>query len=231
MKPVNKTLDRNKTALMLKIGILGAVIILAGDLLIGWGLKDLGKTGIEAQISQYLTVSDARMFWASVLGFTGVPVAVIGHYAIYRQLKAYSLNYSRMYGIGILGFLAFGGAGVHVSSVEAAFFYKTMTATGSITALQSTMKFVAFFLVPLYLILIIGWLIMVVAHIWAVSTGLSPYPRWGWVFSMLPGTLLFSLIGVLGNHEIVNAIVVGSFSLGNIWSLSGHLWMLEKKSK
>ena len=31
----------------LMIGILGAMVILAGDLLMGWGMKDLGKTGIE----------------------------------------------------------------------------------------------------------------------------------------------------------------------------------------
>lgn len=217
-----------KTALLLKIGIIGAIVILAGDLLMGWGLRDVSKIGIEGQLSPYLTISDGRMFWAAVLGFTGVPLAVVGHYGIYRLLKPYSLKYARLYGIGILGFLAFGGAGVHVSSVEAAFFYKYLTAAGADTALESTIKFASYFLLPLYAILLAGWFVMVYAHIRAVVGGLSPFPRWCWIFSMPVGTLIFSLVGLLGNHEIVNAIVVGAFSLGNIWSLAGHLWMLRR---
>ena len=73
-----------------------------------------------------------------------------------------------------------------------------------------------------------GWFLMVYAHIRAVAGGHSPLPRWGWVFSMPVGSLLFSLVGLLGNSEIVNAILMGAFSLGNIWSLAGHLWMLRK---
>lgn len=167
------------------------------------------------------------MFWAAVFGFTGVPIAVVGHYGIYKMLKPYSQKYARLYAIGILGFLAFGGAGVHVSSIEAAYFYKYMTATGSSTVLETTMKFAIYFLLPLYVILLTGWIIMVYAHIRAVLMGLSPLPRWGWIFSMPVGSLLFSFIGLVGNYEITNAIMVGAFSLGNIWSLVGHLWILH----
>ena len=168
------------------------------------------------------------MVWAAVCGFAGVPIAVIGHYGIYQLLKPYSRKYSRLYAVGILGFLAFGGAGVHVSSVEAAWFYQNMNAASPGSALEATVDFAACFLLPLYAVLLLGWGIMVYAHIRAVSAGLSPLPRWGWIFSMTVGTALFSLVGLLGNHDWVNAIVVGAFSLGNIWSLAGHLWMLRK---
>ena len=228
MENRRKDIDWNKTALFLKIGILGAVVILAGDLLMGWGLKDMSKPGIEGQLSQYLTISDGRMFWAAVLGFSGVPLAVLGHFGIYHLLKPYSRHYARLYAVGILTFLAFGGAGVHVSSVEAAFFYQRMTAAAPDAALGATVKFAAYFLLPLYVILLTGWFIMVYAHIRAVAGGLSPYPRRCWVFSMPIGSLLAAPIGLLGNHEAVNAIMMGAFSLGNIWSLAGHLWMLKK---
>ena len=62
----------------------------------------------------------------------------------------------------------------------------------------------------------------------AVAGGFSPYPRWCWIFSMLVGTLIVSLISIFGNYAIVNAIMVGAFSLGNIWALSGALLMLGK---
>ena len=60
------SIEKKKIALYLKIGIIGALVILAGDMIMGWGIKDTS----------------------------------IG---------------------GIVGFLAFGGGGVHVSSVETAF--------------------------------------------------------------------------------------------------------------
>lgn len=227
MENMKRSIDRDRISLLLKIGIFGAVVILAGDLLMGWGLRDTGKTGIEGQLSQYLTVPHIRMVWAAVLGFTGVPIAVVGHYGIYKLLQPYSRKYAGLYGVGIFGFLAFGGAGVHVSSVEAAFFYQHMTAAAPEMAVQSTVKFASYFLLPLYAVLLTGWLIMVYAQIRAVSGGFSPYPRWGWIFSMPVGSLLVSPIGLLGNYEIVNAIMVGAFSVGNIWTLAGHLWMLR----
>ena len=228
MKEIRKEIDLRKIALFLKIGILGALVILAGDLLMGWGVRDEGAAGIQGQLSQYLTISRGRMFWASVFGFSGVPIAVIGHYGIYQLLKSRSVKYARMYGLGNLGFLAFGGAGVHVSSVEAALFYQRMTAADPSAALAATAEFALLFVLPLYAVLLAGWFIMVYAHLRAVLTGLSPFPRWCWVFSMPMGTLLFSLIGLFGNHPVVNALMMGAFSLGNVWSLAGHLWLLSR---
>ena len=228
MKTMQHKIEWNQIALFLKIGIVGAVVILAGDLLMGWGLRDPEQTGIARQLSPYLTVSDGRMFWASVFGFAGVPIAVVGHCGIYKLLKPYSAKYAKLYAVGILGFLAFGGAGVHVSSVEAAFFYQRQTAAGAAAALDSTLQFAMYFLLPLYIVLLTCWAIMVYAQIRAVLCGLSPFPRWFWIFSMPVGSLLFCPIGLFGNHELVNAVMMGAFSLGNIWTLVGHLLFLRK---
>ena len=227
-KIFKEDINWNKTALLIKIGLIGAFIILIGDFLMGWGVRDESLGGIESQLSQYLTVSDSRMFCSSFLGLLGVPLACLGHFGIYKLIKPYSQKYSKMYMVGNLGFLAFGGAGVHLSSIESAFFYKYMTATNPSVALAGSVKFSLYFLLPLYIALLSAWIIMVYAHIKAFAKGLSPYPRWCWVFSMLVGTLLFSFITIFGSHAIVNAIMVGAFSLGNIWTLGGHLLMLGK---
>ncbi len=221
-------IDWSKVGLLIKVGLIGAFIILAGDLLMGWGIRDVSLSGIEGQVSQYLTISDSRMFWSSFLGLLGVPIASVGHLGVYKLLKPYSQKYAKLYAIGILGFLTFGGSGVHVSSVESAFFYKYMTVASPYTALAASMKFVSYFPLPLYIALLTCWIVMVYAHIKAVAKGFSPYPRWCWVFSMPVGTLFVSLISTFGNYAIVNAIMVGAFSLGNIWELSGHLLMLGK---
>ncbi|MGP1432922.1 MAG: DUF6796 family protein [Catonella sp.] len=69
---------------------------------------------------------------------------------------------------------------------------------------------------------------MVYAHIRAMLGGFSPYPRRCILCSMAVGTLFVSIAGVLGNHEMVNALMVGAFSLGSLWTLAGHLMMLGK---
>ncbi len=98
------SINWNKIRLFLKIGILGATFILVGDFLMGWGVKDMSLNGIESEASLYLKVSDGRMFWSSLLGMIGVPIAFLGHIGIYKLLKPYSKKYSRLYLIGILGF-------------------------------------------------------------------------------------------------------------------------------
>jgi predicted permease len=128
----------------------------------------------------------------------------------------------------MLALLVLGGPGVHMSSVASAFFYKYMTASNPETALAASIKFVCYFSLPLYLAFFIFWLIQTYAHIRSIAGGFSPYPRWCWVFSIPMGALIFSLVHVFGNYAPVNAILVGALTLGNIWTLGGHLLMLGK---
>lgn len=221
-------IDWDKVSLLIKIGILGAFINLAGDMLAGWGVRDMSLGGIEGLIYQYITMSDGKMFWAAILGLIGAPVSVLGHFGIYKLFKPYSRKYANLFGVGMLVCLILGGPGVHMSSLASAFFYKYMTAAAPATALTSSIKFACYFSLPLYIPFFIFWVINVYAYIKAVSGGFSPFPRWGWVFSMPVGNLLFSLVGLFGNYAIVNAIVMGALTLGNIWMLGGVLLMLGK---
>ena len=49
-----ENIDWNKVRLLLKTGVLGAVIILIGDLFMGWGIKDMSLTGIENRFHSIL---------------------------------------------------------------------------------------------------------------------------------------------------------------------------------
>ena len=93
---LKKDIDWDKIALLLKIGIIGALFLVVGDFLMGWGIKDMSLRGIEGQISQYLGVSDKRMFWSAICGLIGVPVEIVGHFGIYKTIKPYSLKYARL---------------------------------------------------------------------------------------------------------------------------------------
>ncbi len=223
-----KKIDWSRVSLLLKIGIAGALINLAGDMLAGWGVRNTAITGFEGQIYHYLDVSDCRLFWSLILGMVGVPMSGVGHIGIYKLIKPYSRKYAHLYGVGIFAAFTFGGAGVHSSSLATAFFYKYMMAANPETALAASIKFASYFSLPFYIALIVCVIIATCAHIGAIVKGFSPFPRWGWVFSIPVGAILISFVNIFGNHALVNAINMGAATFGNLWKISGALLMLSK---
>ena len=220
--------DWKKITLYIKIGIVGAVLVLMGDFLMGWGVRQPRPSLLESQASLFCDISDIRMVASALLGMVGVPIACLGHFGIYTLLKPYSKKYSRLYAIGLLGFLSCGGAGIHLGSVGAGFFYKSIVVQESAFALVFAEKYALYFLLPLYLVMIISWGLMVYAQLAAVLKGFSPYPKHCWAISMAIGTTLGYVVGLFGNLALVNAIVLGAFSIGNVWSLVGHALFLDE---
>lgn len=225
---LTRDINWNRAGLLMKIGIVGAFLNLTGDMLAGWGVGDESLAGMERLLSQYLVLSDRRIFWSAMLGFVGVPVSAVGHLGIYSLIKPYSSQYAKLYAVGIFGCLTFGGSGVHMSSLASVFFYRNMTAVAPETALAASLKFAGYFSLPPCIALLICWMIHAYAHIRALATGSSPFPRCCWVFSTPIGTLFFSISIIFGNYAMANAIAVGAFTLGNIWMLAGHLLMLDR---
>ncbi|NMA93163.1 MAG: hypothetical protein GX975_00720 [Clostridiales bacterium] len=225
---LREDIDWGRVSLLLKIGIAGALINLAGDILVGWGVRNTAIAGFEGQIHHYLDVSDFRLFLSVILGMIGVPMSGVGHIGIYKLIKPYSLKYARLYGVGIFAAFTFGGSGVHASSLATAFFYKYMTAASPESALAASIKFASYFSLPFYIALIACVIISTCAHIGAIVKGFSPFPRWCWVFSIPVGAALISLVNIFGNHAIVNAINMGAATFGNLWKISGALLMLSK---
>lgn len=50
---MNKKLNRPRIAHLMKIGIIAALMVLAGDMLLGWGMHDATKNGMEGFLSAY----------------------------------------------------------------------------------------------------------------------------------------------------------------------------------
>ena len=111
---IDNTLDWNRIRHLLKIGILAALMVLAGDMLLGWGISDPTVTELPAMFTRYLSVSDGRIFASALLGLIGIPIESLCWFAIYRLIRPYSLKEAHVYRAGIIGCLAFGGCGVHV---------------------------------------------------------------------------------------------------------------------
>ena len=157
---MNKELDWPRIARLMKIGIAAALMVLAGDMLLGWGVHDAAKSGMEGFLSGYLNLSDGRIFWSALLGLIGIPLEALCYFAVYRLIVPYSQRLAHAYRSGILGVLAFGGCGVHVPCLACVFFYKYMTAASPETALDASVRFGLYFLLPGMILFFIFWLVL-----------------------------------------------------------------------
>ena len=203
-------------------------MVLIGDMLLGWGVGDSSLSGLEGKLSAYLMLSDTRIFWSSILGFIGIPIEGLCYFAIYRLIAPYSEKYAHFYRSGIIGYLAFGGCGVHVPCLACVFFYKYSLKASPQTALDATIKFGSYFLLPGIILFTIFFVILSLAQISAFAKRYTPYPRWCWIFSLPIGMAAAFALKLFGNYALINALAAGWISIGNIWMFGGLLMMMKK---
>ena len=69
----SQNIDWHRVRHLLKLGIVAANIVLAGDMILGWGVSDPSVTELPSMFTRYLTVSDGRIFASAILGLIGIP--------------------------------------------------------------------------------------------------------------------------------------------------------------
>lgn len=225
---ISSDLDWDRIAHLMKLGFIAGCMVLVGDMLLGWGVSDPALSGLEGKLSAYVGLSDTRIFWSAILGFVGIPLEGLCYFAIYRLIAPYSEKYAHMYRSGIIGYIAFGGCGVHVPCLSCVFFYKYMMQTDPVNALEYSIKFGKYFLLPGMIALIIFYIVHSIAQISVFAKGLTPYPRWCWIFSLPVGMAATMLLKVFGNHAWANGITAGWISVANIWMFGGLLVVMKR---
>ena len=220
---IDSKLDWQRIAKLLRIGLFAGIIVLVGDMLLGWGIADESLRGMERELSAYLTLSDTRIFWSAFLGLIGIPLEGLCYFGVYRLMAEKSSKHAHIYRSGILGYLIFGACGVHVPCLSAVFFYKHMYAANPEGALELAIKYGSYFLLPGMILFLIFFVVLCGAQISAFAKGMTPYPRWCGIFSLPVGMLIAMLFKVLGESELVNALTAGWISIGNIWMFGGLL--------
>ncbi len=121
---ISNELDMPRIRHLMKIGLFAGVMVLIGDMLLGYGASDTAVSNIPATFARYLSVSDGRIFWSAVLGLIGIPLECLCYFAVYRLIAQGSEAYAHTYRTGIFGCLIFGACGVHVPCCAAVFFLK-----------------------------------------------------------------------------------------------------------
>ena len=216
---------------LLKLGILASLMVLTGDMLLGWGVSDPSVTELPALFTRYLSVSDGRIFASALLGLIGIPIECLCWFAIYRMIKPYSEKDAHAYRAGIIGCLAFGGCGVHVPCCIAVWLLKHFYTDNPATVMQETWRFIEWFLLPATVIFLVFFLLAAAVQIRAFSKGHTPLPRRCWIFSVLFGFVFAVVMRLIGNYGLTNALSTGWISIGNLWMMCGLLAASRKVSK
>ena len=228
---MNDTLDWQRIRHLLKIGILASLMVLTGDMLLGWGVSDPSVTNLPAVFTRYLSVSDGRIIVSALLGLIGIPIECLCWFAIYRMMKPFSEKDAHAYRAGIIGCLAFGGCGVHVPCCMAVWMLKHFYADDPATAIQETLGFIGWFLLPATIIFAVFFLLAAITEIRAFRMGHTPLPKRCWVFSVLFGLLFAALMKLIGDHGLTNALATGWISIGNLWMMGGLLFVSRRFSE
>ncbi|MCM1263476.1 MAG: hypothetical protein NC313_12235 [Butyrivibrio sp.] len=224
---ISSELDMPRIRHLMKIGLVAAFMVLAGDMLLGYGAAKTEVYGIPVTFARYLDVSDIRIFWSALLGMIGIPLECLCYFAIYRLIAGKSEKYAHTYRAGIFGCLIFGGCGVHVPCCMMVYFMKKMAALSPDTAYEMTVKFLTYFLAPATLVFLIFFFILFVTQIMAFAKGFTPLPKWTWIFSVLFGILAAAVLKI-PNLPLTNAFATGWISLGNLWMFGGLLFVTKK---
>ena len=226
-----RTVDWPRIIHLLKLGIFASLLVLAGDMLLGWGVSDPNVKELPATLTKYLSVSDGRIYASALLGLIGIPVECLCWFAILRMIKPYSKRDAHAYRAGIIGCLAFGGCGVHVPCCMAVWLIKRFYANDSATVSQEALRWLGWFLLPATVIFVIFFFLTAIVQIRAFAKGRTPLPRWCWVFSVLFGLVWAALMRLLGDHSLTNALATGWISVGNLWMMGGLLIEAKKMQR
>ena len=222
-------IDWKRTVHLFKVGIFASLMVLAGDMLLGWGVCDPKATGLPPMLSRYLSVSDDRIYASALLGLIGIPIECLCWFAIYRVIRAYSEKDAHAYRSGIIGCLAFGGCGAHVPCCMAAWLLKRFYTGDTQVLLEKFGSWLIWFLLPATGIFMIFFFLTIIVQLKAFLKGHSPFPGWCAIFSLSFGFLFVILMRMIGDYAFANALATGWISIGNLWMNAGLLIMSEKE--
>ena len=221
-------LDWSRITHLLKLGICASLVVLAGDMILGWGASDPSVTELPAVYARYLSVSEGRIIASAILGLIGIPVECLCWFAVYRMIQPYSEKDAHMYRAGIIGCLTFCACGVHVPCCMTVYLLKHFYADNPATVVQEILPLLGWFLFPATVIFLVFFFLTAIVQIRAFRQDRTPLPRKCWIYSFLSGIVWIILMRIIGDHALTNALSTGWISIGNLWMMGGLLIHAKK---
>lgn len=217
---VSRQLDWPRIRKLLAIGLFAAALHMAGDLILGWGVEDEQLSGLPRLISAYTGTPDGGILAAALLELFGMTLEGLSMFGVYRLLAARAPAYAHRCRTGIFGNLIFGTAS-HVAICALVFLTKHGVAD------DVRLRYAAYFVLPSAILYWLSLALLCVTQLTAFAKGLTPYPRWCWVFSIAVGMLPPVGLKLLGNAPFWNAFYCAWIAFGTLWMFGGLLVTLR----
>lgn len=219
---ISRQLDWPRIRHLFRVGLFGALLTLAGDMLLGWGVEDETLTGLARMLSAYTHTSDGGLLASALLGLLGLTVEGLCCFGVYRLFAQRAPKEAHLYRAGIFGYVIFGGCGFHIPVCATVFLVKHSPDLAG--------RYAAYFVLPTFILFWIFFLILVVTQIKVFAKGLTPYPKWCWVFSLPVGMAAAMLPSAFCNLPWANALACAWISVGNLWMFGGLLKMARRSA-
>lgn len=216
----------------LLIGLFAAVLTLIGDLLLG-AVSLNGAEASRYRLLEYaLRIPESRILAGGLLGVVGIAAECIGFYQVYLLIRRKSPRLSTLFRAGMLCYLAWGCCGVHLNCSVLMFLFKRISALNEEAALVIASDFQYHFLLPVYLLFMLGFMLMNLSQFIAFFQRKTPYPRYAAFFNIFIGILCSSLFVLLpGSSAFENGMLTSEISIGNLWMFLMLLLFCPKGSE
>ncbi len=218
---------------MLLIGLLGAVMGLVGDFLLGWLVYPASEIPYAGMIAGCADLSYARMGLSICFGGIGIPLQYFAYKAIADMIRKGGHSKSaQLVHLGGAVTAVMGGA-VHILCVVAMMLVRAECdngfdplAAGTLlgTVPDSAMQFVLWALFPFTAIFYVPYMIGLIAMFVAFVRRFTVLPRIACIFNPLIGIMLFNTVTkFLPNTPLVNSIAMGNMGFGSLLAFLGIL--------
>ena len=146
----------------------------------------------------------------------------LSYFGVYRLMAERSPKTAHTYRAGIFGYVIFGGCGFHIPVCAMTFLARHDLAEDLL------LQYAAYFVLPAFTLFWIFFLVLEITQIRAFAKGMTPYPRWCWVFSPPVGMAAAMALQVFGNQPWINALSCAWIGVGNVWMFGGLLAAMKK---
>lgn len=210
-------MNGEKAERCLKIGLFGALLTLAGDLLIGAAKFPDGADMIEGYFAIALAMPAWRPVLGGMIGFAGICLEFPAMMTICPLINEKMPQSGRFYKLAMYVYLALGGGAVHLPCGAFMWIYKAVAgAAGQAAAYDIALKYLLYFLMPATAVFGVFFIGASAVQFIAFCKGATPFPKWYCVFNLLIAKAVFNAVRQLGNAALINGIATSNMSLGAI---------------
>lgn len=206
-----------KARTWLRIGLLGAVLTLIGDLLIGYVTFPEGAGMIESYFAAALALPVWRPILGGMIGFLGISLEFLGLMTVYPLLKKNMPKGAAFYKLAMYVYLAIAGGAVHLPCGVFMWLYHTAAeAAGQAVAYELAFHYILYFLLPVSMVFYVFFAGSSIVQFVGIVKGHTPLPKWYAVFNLLIVSAAFNVFRLAGNYALVNGLATSNKSIGAI---------------